>query len=103
MALWGGWHYMAYHSKSCMLKVTVKGPKAPRLFSGTQNTCGQVRGVAEECVLNVKARKPHHSLGVHHAVLPEPPVPQIKRSGSRDSPFNNVLQPFPPKPPGVSC
>ena len=103
MALWGRWHYMAYHSKSCVLKLTVKGPKAPCLFSGTQNTCGQVRCVAKERVLNMKASKPRHSLGVHHAVLPEPPVPQIKRSRSRDSSFNNVLQPFPPKPSGVSC
>lgn len=33
--------------------------------------CGSMR------VLNTKARKPPHSLGVHHTVLPKPPGPQV--------------------------
>lgn len=78
MALWGRWHYMAYHSKSGMLKVTVEGPQAPCLFSGTQSTCGQVRSVAAVRVLNTKPRKPPHSLGVHHAVLPDLPAPEFQ-------------------------
>ena len=77
MALWGRWHYMAYHSKSGMLKVTVEGPQALHLFSGTQSTCGQVRSVAAVRVLNKKARKPPNSLGVHRAVLPKPPGPRV--------------------------